>query len=69
MKKQYIKPTTTTLKVQGSNTLMSGSGRAHLNGSVEGIQPDKDFGIDITWGGSSKQDTQDKDDQGRLWAD
>ena len=69
MKKQYIKPTTTTLKVQGSNTLMSGSGRAHRNGSVEGIQPNKGFGIDITWGGSSKQDTQDKDDQGRLWAD
>lgn len=69
MKKQYIKPTTTTLKVQGANTLMTGSGRAHLNGSVDGIQPGENFGIDITWGGSSKQDTQKKDEQDRLWAD
>ena len=69
MKKQYIKPTTTTLKVQGTNTLMTGSGKPHLNGSVEGIQPDKDFGIDISWGGSSNQDTQEKDDRGRLWVD
>ena len=68
MKKKYVKPTTTTLKVQGTNTLMAGS-QAHLNGSVEGIQPDKNFGIDISWGGSSKQDTQERDENGHLWAD
>ena len=68
MKKKYVKPTTTTLKVQGTNTLMTGS-KAHLNGSVEGIQPDKNFGIDISWGASSKNDTQERDDNGRLWAD
>ena len=65
MKKKYVKPAVSMLKVKGEIALMSGSA-PHLNGSIQYEQPNTDFGIDISWGGSSKNDVASKDDQNRL---
>lgn len=68
MKKIYVKPCTTTLKMKGNNALMAGSGVPHPNGSIQGEQQGE-FGIDISYGGWSKNDEGEKDDQGRFWVD
>ena len=68
MKKIYVKPSAMMVKMMGNNALMTGSKVPHLNGSIQGEQ-EGNFGIDISYGGWSKNDESEKDNQGRLWAD
>ena len=68
MKKIYVKPCATMVKMMGNNVLMAGSGAPLLNGSIQGEQQG-DFGIAISYGGWSKNDKSEKDGQDRLWAD
>lgn len=68
MKKIYVKPCATMVKMTGNNALMADSGVPHLNGSIQGEQQG-DFSIDISNGGWSSNDKGEKDNQDRLWAD
>ena len=68
MKKIYVKPCATMVKMMGYNVLMAGSGGPHTNGSIQGEQQG-DFCIDISYGGWSKNDEGEKDNQDRLWVD
>ena len=66
MKKQYTAPSVQIIKVEGGNTLMSES--IQLNGHIDPESGQNDI-IDIPWGGSSRNDDADRDNQGRLWGD
>lgn len=68
MKKQYVKPVVTVVKMMESHAIMAGS--VQLNGYIENdptTDPDND-GISIYWGGTQKDDTQ-KEENGFLWGD
>lgn len=68
MKKQYIKLVVTVVKMTESHAIMAGS--VKLNGFIEN-DPTTDLdndGISIYWGGTQKNDTEQKEN-GFLWAD
>lgn len=69
MKKQYVKPVVTVVKMTESHAIMAGS-NVKLNGYI-GADPTTDSdcdGISIYWGGTQKNDTQEKEN-GFLWVD
>lgn len=68
MKKLYVKPVVTVVKMTESHAIMAGS--VKLNGCIQDDQttdPDHD-GVSIYWGGTQKDDTQ-KEENGFLWGD
>lgn len=66
MKKQYVKPVVTVVKMTESHAIMAGS--VKLNGFIENDPETKNNGISILWGGTQKNDTEQKEN-GFLWAD
>lgn len=69
MKKLYVKPVVTVVKMTESHAIMAGS-NVKLNGYFENdptADSDND-GISIYWGGTQKNDTEQKEN-GFLWAD
>lgn len=69
MKKQYVKPVVTVVKMTESHAIMAGS-NVKLNGYIEAdhtTDSDRD-GISIYWGGTQKNDYQ-KEENGFLWGD
>lgn len=70
MKKQYVKPVVTVVKMTESHAIMAGSVNVKLNGFIENdptTAPDGDK-ISIYWGGTQKDDTP-KEGNGFLWGD
>lgn len=68
MKKQYVKPVVTVVKMTESHAIMAGS--VKLNGFFKNdptTDPDGDK-ISIYWGGTQKDDTE-KKENGFLWGD
>lgn len=68
MKKQYVKPVVTVVKMTESHAIMAGS--VKLNGFFENdptTDPDGDK-ISIYWGGTQKADNE-KEENGFLWGD
>ena len=65
MKKQYVKPVVTVVKMTESHAIMAGS--VKLNGYIE-KDPYATNGISIEWGGTQGDDNQ-EEENGFLWAD
>lgn len=68
MKKLYVKPVVTVVKMTENHAIMAGS--VKLNGYIEAdptTDSDRD-GISIYWGDTQKNDTQ-EEENGFLWAD
>lgn len=69
MKKLYVKPVVTVVKMTESHAIMAGS-NVMLNGYIEAdptADSDRD-GISIYWGGTQKNDNQ-EEENGFLWGD
>lgn len=69
MKKQYVKPVVTVVKMTESHAIMAGS--VKLNGFIENdptTAPDGDR-ISIYWGGTQKNDETRREENGFLWGD
>lgn len=68
MKKLYVKPVVTVVKMTESHAIMAGS--VKLNGFIENdptTDPDDDR-ISIYWGGTQAKDAE-KKENGFLWGD
>lgn len=67
MKKQYVKPVVTVVKMTESHAIMAGS--VKFNGLIEN-EPTTcpDDRINIYWGGTQKADNE-KEENGFLWGD
>lgn len=66
MKKQYVKPVVTVVKMTESHAIMAGS--VKLNGFIENDPETKTNGISILWGDTQENDTQ-EEENGFLWGD
>lgn len=66
MKKQYVKPVVTAVKMTESHAIMVGS--VKLNGHIENDPDTKTEQISIYWGGTQKDDIE-KKENGFLWGD
>lgn len=69
MKKQYVKPVVTVVKMTESHAIMAGS--VKLNGFFENdptTDPDGDR-ISIYWGGTQDDDKTGREENGFLWGD
>lgn len=66
MKKQYVKPVVTVVKMMESHAVMAGS--VKLNGFIENDPETKNKGISILWGDTQENDTQ-EEENGFLWGD
>lgn len=66
MKKQYVKPVVTVVKMTESHAIMAGS--VKLNGFIENDSETKNNGISILWGDTQENDTQ-EEENGFLWGD
>lgn len=66
MKKQYVKPVVTVVKMTESHAIMVGS--VKLNGYIKNDPDTKNQPISILWGDTQKNDTE-KEENGFLWAD
>lgn len=66
MKKQYVKPVVTVVKMTESHAIMAGS--VKLNGFIENGPETKNNGISILWGDTQENDTQ-EEENGFLWGD
>lgn len=66
MKKQYVKPVVTVVKMTESHAIMAGS--VKLNGFIENDPETKNNEISILWGDTQENDTQ-EEENGFLWGD
>ncbi len=66
MKKQYVKPVVTVVKMTENHAIMAGS--VKLNGFIENDPETNKSDISILWGGTQKNDTQ-EEENGFLWVD
>lgn len=67
MKKQYVKPAVTVMKVTGSDSIMIGS-EIKLNGWNEHEKVNANS-INILWGGTQDDDETGREENGFLWGD